>query len=363
MDRFVQLHLLRIFPPSCVNRDDTGRPKTAYVGQVERLRISSQCDKRAWRESDAFQSRLKGSLSERTRWVGENAYESLIAKGVKSEDAEKWAKMIMGALWKKSTKSSGDKKGKKKKAAKDGERELLRMEQLLFLSPDELKAIDDLINRLAKTGEDPSKEELMLLRRESRSADLAMFGRMIADMPEYQVEGAVHVSHSTTVHAGIVEEDYVVGVDDNNKKRAASGAAYMGEQGFGSGIFYTHICIDRELLISNLCGDKDLAQRSIAALLEAAATVAPKGKQNSFGSHVCASYILAEKGQQQPRTLSAAFLKPVSSNNLLDDSVERIENLVANLDQVFGPQANDRTKLNVFAGEGNLKDLTDFICE
>ena len=49
MNRFLQLHLLTFFPPANLNRDDTGRPKTAVVGGTTRLRLSSQALKRAWR--------------------------------------------------------------------------------------------------------------------------------------------------------------------------------------------------------------------------------------------------------------------------------------------------------------------------
>ena len=45
MSHFVQLHLLTFYPPSNLNRDDTGRPKSAVIGGVERLRISSQAIK------------------------------------------------------------------------------------------------------------------------------------------------------------------------------------------------------------------------------------------------------------------------------------------------------------------------------
>jgi CRISPR system Cascade subunit CasC len=67
MSRFLQLHLLTFYPPSNLNRDDTGRPKTAIMGGVLRLRISSQSLKRAWRTSDAFRSALDGHLASRTQ--------------------------------------------------------------------------------------------------------------------------------------------------------------------------------------------------------------------------------------------------------------------------------------------------------
>ena len=42
MSTFLQLHLLTTFAPANLNRDDLGRPKTAFLGGVEGGRISSQ---------------------------------------------------------------------------------------------------------------------------------------------------------------------------------------------------------------------------------------------------------------------------------------------------------------------------------
>ena len=41
MTQFIQLHLLTSYAPSNLNRDDMGQPKTAKLGGVTRLRISS----------------------------------------------------------------------------------------------------------------------------------------------------------------------------------------------------------------------------------------------------------------------------------------------------------------------------------
>ena len=46
---YVDVHVLQTVPPSCVNRDDTGSPKTAVYGGVTRARVSSQAWKRAMR--------------------------------------------------------------------------------------------------------------------------------------------------------------------------------------------------------------------------------------------------------------------------------------------------------------------------
>ena len=71
MVRFLQLHLLTFYPPANLNRDDTGRPKSAVVGGEPRLRVSSQALKRAWRTSDIFRTALDGHMGSRTQRMGE----------------------------------------------------------------------------------------------------------------------------------------------------------------------------------------------------------------------------------------------------------------------------------------------------
>ena len=46
---YIDVHVLQTVPPSCVNRDDTGSPKTAIYGGTTRARVSSQAWKHAMR--------------------------------------------------------------------------------------------------------------------------------------------------------------------------------------------------------------------------------------------------------------------------------------------------------------------------
>ena len=80
MQRFVQLHLLTFYPPSNLNRDDTGKPKTAIVGGATRLRISCQALKRAWRTSDIVSKILEHHLGKRTQRIGSMVREHLRGK-------------------------------------------------------------------------------------------------------------------------------------------------------------------------------------------------------------------------------------------------------------------------------------------
>jgi len=348
MNRFLQLHFLTSYPPSNLNRDDLGRPKTAVMGNVLRLRISSQSLKRTWRKSELFEKALAGHVGVRTKEMGVRIYESLLNKGVAEKQAMEWAKEIAGVF------------GKLKKKKEKFPLEELEIEQLAHFSPEEQAAINALVDRLAETGTAPDKDELALLRKQHSAADIALFGRMLASSPAFNVEAAAQVAHAISVHKVQVEDDFFTAVDDLNSGEEDVGAGHMGETEFGAAVYYLYICIDRELLLKNLGGDHDLTKRTLAALVECAATVTPTGKQNSFASRAYASYILAEKGDQQPRSLSVAFLEPVKSENMLGKAIEKLEEKRACMEKVYGPCADENYAMNADIGEGKLRSLIDF---
>ena len=166
-----------------------------------------------------------------------------------------------------------------------------------------------------------------------------------------------------SVHSVAVEDDYFTAVDDLNDGLDDRGASHIGESGFAAALFYSYICIDKELLVENLAGDLELANKAIAALVEAAVKVSPKGKQNSFASRAYASFVLAEKGNQQPRSLSVAFLKPVFGDDQAAEAISKLQQQVANFDRVYGPCADSRAELNAVTGEGNFNELVAFIAD
>jgi len=330
MSRFVQLHLLTSYPPANLNRDDLGRPKTAMMGGEPRLRVSSQSLKRAWRTSDVFADSLKGHIGTRTKEMGIRIFDRLREAGIAKKEAMDWAKAIAGQF------------GKLKSSSKDHEKQELEIEQLAHFSPIEQQAIDALITTLVERNSKPEDDELKLLRKQHTAADIALFGRMLASNPLYNTEAAAQVAHAISVHSVIVEDDFFTAVDDLNKGEEDVGAGHLGETEFAAGLFYIYLCIDKALLINNLSGDEALANKTLAALIESAATVAPRGKQNSFGSRARTSYLLCETGQQQPRSLSVAFLKPVTKGDMLATAKKRIDNTVQSMDQVYGDCADQR---------------------
>lgn len=342
MTTFIQLHLLTSYPPANLNRDDLGRPKTARMGGAERLRISSQSLKRHWRTSDLFQDAVAGHVGVRTKRLGVEVRETLEAAGIKEKDAKTWAREIadvFGAL------------------KKDSE----EIEQLAHIGPEERAAVDDLVGKLIEQNRGPEKGELTLLKKNPTAVDVALFGRMLAAEPAFNVEAACQVAHAITVHPVVIEDDYFTAVDDLNTGEEDRGAAHIGETGFAAGLFYSYICLNRDQLVANLSGNEELADRAIAALTEAAIKVAPSGKQNSFGSRAYASFVLAETGSQQPRSLSVAFLKPVQGSDQENAAISALQKQAEQFDKAYGCCADRRYALNVPAGEGTFDDLLTFL--
>lgn len=353
MSRFIQLHVLTSYPPSNLNRDDTGRPKTALVGDANRLRVSSQSLKRAWRTSETFEVALAGHLGTRTKLVGKQVFAKLVAGGVSDKMAREWTKDIAKQF------------GKLKSEKKTENNEDLEIEQLAHFSPEELAAIDTLVAQLVERKEKPTEDNLKLLVHPRQAVDIAMFGRMLADSPTHNVEAAVQVAHAITVHRAAVEDDYFSAVDDLNT-RDVTGAGHIGERGYGAGLFYLYIAIDCELLKKNLGDDAALTTRALTALVTAVTQVAPTGMQNSFASRAYAGYVLAEKGNQQPRSLAQAFLKPVKpygEESMFEKAVAALETRCDNFDKVYGTCADCRQTVNVEKPQGTIADLVKFVAE
>lgn len=350
MSRFLQLHFLTFYPPANLNRDDLGRPKSAIIGGVNRLRISSQALKRTWRTSDAFAAALAGHLAKRTQRLGETVHQHLLRKGTDPAGALKIAREIATAF------------GKPKPETDDRP---TYTEQLAFISEEEQHSALALADRMA-AGEafDPRKQAGDILRRTDTAADIAMFGRMLADNPDYNREASVQVGHAVTTHKVAIEDDYYTAVDDLKLPSEDAGAGFLGEAGFGSGVFYLYACIDNDLLAGNLGGDTALAGTARAALAEAAATVAPGGKQASYASRARAHFILAEAGSAQPRTLAGAFLKPVSEHeaggDMMAASIHALVKIRDAMDRAYGPCAEAVKIMNVAGGEGSLTEIKTF---
>lgn len=364
MSIFMQFHILTSFPPANLNRDDLGQPKSAMLGGINRIRVSSQSLKRAWRTSSVFEEALAEHKGIRTKRLGCNAYEDMVQEGMKEKDAENAARAIAQVFG-------------KLKSGKDLDKDRLQhleVETLAHVGPSECKAIEELVAICAGNGRQPSNDELDLLRKDHQSADIALFGRMFTSKSKedkkkdpkgpdrilYSVDASAQIAHAITVHKAIAENDFFTAVDDLNSGEEDRGSGHMGDTEFAAGLFYLYGCVNADLLVENLGGDRALAERTLASLIEAAVTVAPTGKQNSFASRAYANYCLLERGDRQPRTLSHAFLKPIPQGDMLPAAIAALEDTRDKMDSVYGPVATDRVSFNTLTGEGSLAEAMKF---
>ena len=347
MTRFIQLHLLTAYSAANLNRDDTGRPKTLTFGGAERLRVSSQSLKRAFRTSDVFAEKLPDALGKRTQDFMRALIVALQARGLDAETATARAEAVI----------EHDSMGKVKKGK-------AQTEQLVHLGPDELATIESLADRLA-ADEALDEKSMVVLKDKPRAADIAMFGRMLADNSGFNVEAAVQVAHAFTTHRAIVEDDYYTAVDDlkNADRDQDRGAGFIGVQEYGAGLFYLYICINADLLAANLSGDMALCADTVEALVRAAATVSPTGKQNAFASRAKAAYALVEIGDETPRTLASAFQHAVGLRHGEEDqiaaSISRLRGLRDGFAKAYGEVFDVSAEMVVSETDGAA--LTDLI--
>lgn len=360
MGNFVQIHLLTSYPPSNLNRDDLGRPKSAMLGTAPRLRVSSQSLKRAWRTSEVFREALAGHIGTRTKSLARRHVFEPLREALGVDQALSIAEQIAGVFGKNQS---------ARKPAKDATPEQViearlaaaDTEQLAHLAPEEIGNVDTLVRLLASEKRAPTKAELELLRHKPSAVDIALFGRMLAASPEFNVEAASQVAHAITVHRAVAQEDYFTAVDDLKGSDEDRGAGHVGEAEFGAGVYYLYVCVDRDLLVENLRGDEALASHAIEALVRAAATVAPRGKQASFASRSRASYVRVEKGQDQPRSLAMAFVEPVSGDDVIGNAVKKLRKQA----DAFATVYDDGPRLEVYEvdalkGEGRFSKLVAF---
>ncbi len=346
MTEFLQLHMLTAYGASNLNRDDSGRPKSVSFGGTQRLRISSQCLKRTWRTSDVFHAKLEGHLAWRTQRLGKEVVDKLTAQGISDENATKIAQSVAQIF------------GKVKKSKDETS---TFTEQLAFISPEEReKAFQWAEDALAEELVEPKPDDILL--KADSAADIAMFGRMFADTPKFNREAAVQIAHAFTTHQAVAEDDYYTALDDlkSQNELEDAGAGFIGVQEFGAGVFYCYMCIDKNLLRQNLNDSATIANSSISALIEAATTVAPQGKQSSFASRARALYVLAEKGTEQPRSLAAAFLRPIHGQNQCADSIRELESFRNKLLDVYGDSSISSYTMNIEDKNSSLKDLIEF---
>ena len=140
-----------------------------------------------------------------------------------------------------------------------------------------------------------------------------MFGRMVADAPDLNVDASVQVAHAIGIGKMNPEFDYFTALDDCSPEDNA-GAAMIETTEFTSSTMYRYATIDVLHLCENL-GSAAVACRGIEAFLKAFITSMPTGKQNSFANRTLPGAVVLQLRDTQPVSLVNAFEKPVEASH------------------------------------------------
>jgi CRISPR system Cascade subunit CasC len=293
----IDIHILQTVPPSNLNRDDTGSPKTAIYGGVRRSRVSSQAWKRSTRV--AFNTTLdRSELGVRTRRIVELLAEEIATL---SPDLEKATDLAIATF-----KAVGiDTKPPKKEATAEAG-------YLVFLSRHQLQALAQAAVDAAKSP-DAAKHlkqaNVKALADSDHSLDIALFGRMVAEQTVMNVDAAVQVAHAISVHPVENEFDYFTAVDDflgDDEK----GAGMIGTVEFNSSTLYRYATLDVDRLADNL-DDPEATRRAVEAFIQAFVRSMPTGKQNTFANRTLPEAVVVLVRDSQPINLVGAFERPI----------------------------------------------------
>lgn len=324
--RLIELHILQSFPVSCLNRDDIGSPKSAIFGGAPRARISSQCLKRAIREY--AQQNMPEALfhGERTKLLIGPFTEALLQNSIEEEKAKSLASKIVTTL------AGLDKK--------NGE-----AQTLMFLSPSEISSIAQQIS--AFKGE-PSDKDIKKFCKQATltdGADIAIFGRMAASLPDMTLEGAAMFSHALSTHKSENDLDFYAAVDDRQTE-GESGAGMIGTLEFNSAVYYRYAALNLDLLFDEKhlkVLDTEQRKNVVGAFIRSTLMAVPGARKNSMNAATLPGYVLGTyKEAGTPLQLINAFEKPVwSKNGLLEASIEKLKAHHKDLKETWGIETED----------------------
>ncbi len=284
---FVDIHVIQSLPPSCVNRDDTGSPKTAVYGGVRRARISSQSWKHAMRQMfrDYFD---EIDLGERTKKIVEKVAEQIrLLCEIDLEEAMTLAEKIINQ-------TGVDTKDKEAKA-------------LFFMSNKQAEALA----HMAIVDPIPSKKEVQEALNKGTGVDIALFGRMVANDPALNADASAQVAHAISTHKVENEYDYFTAMDDRSAEDQA-GAGMIGTVEFNSSTLYRYATVAAHDLKKNL-GDVAISSKAIKEFLRAFICSMPTGKQNTFANNTPPYAVMVAIRQDQPINFVCAFETPVKA--------------------------------------------------
>lgn len=286
---FLDMHVLQTVPPSCVNRDDTGSPKTAIYGGTTRARVSSQAWKKAMR--DMFRDEIfdPEKLGLRTKYVLRMIEDEIYKLDPSCADTK------ARALAEKVLTSAGVK-------LKDE-----KAEALFFMSAAQAKALAVVaIESESYTADQKKKlgDACLKALRDNTAIDIALFGRMVASEPKLNQDAAAQVAHAISTHVVHNEYDYFTAVDDLSPEDTA-GAGHLGTNEFNASTMYRYATVNLMELTKNL--NKPDISEIARGFIEAFVRSMPTGKQNTFANRTLPDAVYVTLRRDQPINLCGAF--------------------------------------------------------
>lgn len=345
MSKFVDIHVLQSVPSNNLNRDDAGSPKTAVYGGSLRARVSSQAWKRAMR------MQLKLDMPNQSGTRTKNVPLMIANKMQELDDTvtEADAKAAVKLLFE----TAGVKLAKQKKNEADA---FPQAAALMFVSPGQIEKLAE----YALANDSYDKKEVKKALKAENSLDQALFGRMVADDPELNVDAASQVAHAISVNTIEPEFDYFVGADDLSQREDA-GAAMIGTVEFNSSTLYRYANVNVDELAHNL-GD-DAAIEAVLEWIKLFVVTMPSGKQNTFAAKTMPNYVLVQVRDDTPINLASAFEDAIpAKHGYVAGAIDALEAESVRI-QRFADAPVAEFVLGTDDGERNLKSLLSDVAD
>ncbi|WP_327389399.1 type I-E CRISPR-associated protein Cas7/Cse4/CasC [Streptomyces microflavus] len=354
---YIDVHALQTVPPSNLNRDDTGAPKSAVYGGVPRARVSSQAWKRATRAYFSDEHLLEPSeLGVRTKKVAEVLAERISALDPAIERAD--ALQTAAVVIENATGSKIEVPKRNADAAKDSEEQPPpQSKYLMFLSARQLDSLAALAVEGAPDIKGYFKDKAHKARAKEiadtrHSVDIALFGRMVADSADINVDAAVQVAHAISVHRVENESDYYTAVDDRNTD-AEPGAGMIGTVDFNSATLYRYAALGVHQLADNLGQglreDEPVTtpvRRAVEAFVHGFVASLPTGKINTFGHHTLPDAVIVKLRTTRPISFVAAFEEPVRADQTsghVKEASARLAEYIPDIERAYGDEESTLT--------------------
>ncbi|MCG7251912.1 type I-E CRISPR-associated protein Cas7/Cse4/CasC [Corynebacterium pseudodiphtheriticum] len=332
MSLIVDIHGLQTIPPSLINRDDTGAPKSAVFGGTPRQRVSSQSWKRAIRKffEDNFDPEQIGDRSKR---LPEKIARKLEDAGLEQAEAISRTEQLFKAA---KIKTSVQKLSKKDIENGVEANPYPETGYLLFLSQHQIdRAVSELLER---DGENLKKNEAQEILDTGHSVDMSMFGRMVADDAAYNVDASVQVAHALGIHASAPEFDFFTAVDDLAEEGEETGAGMLGTVQMMSSTLYRYATVNVDSLAENLDSRENAFQATVQ-FIDAFIKSMPTGKINTFANQTLPELVYITVRDSRPISLVNAFESPVEateSASRREVGAQKLAEEAHNIESIYG---------------------------